>query len=292
MVKLLPFKPLRIPLITSGVANRIIQAIREGKARIRVSLDLGRSWSWVEVRGRTLLLPSGFAVSLDVLKEVARDDKGIYGVFEGRLSRVAFSESGKFYKLVKVRENTAPTLEISGIHMHRIEGVTPLEDTREKLSLARVKRGHVVLDVCTGLGYTAIEALRRGAKKVVTIERDPMVLGIARVNPWSVELASKRISIVLGDASEVITELCDEFFDRVVHDPPRMRLAGELYGLRFYRELYRVLKPGGVMFHYTGQPGIKRGLYIIQGVSRRLREAGFSVKVVKGLGVVAFKSSF
>jgi len=64
-------------------------------------------------------------------------------------------------------------------------------------------------------------------------------------------------------------------FDAVIHDPPRMPLAGSLYSLEFYVKLARALKPGGKIVHYVGQPGIHRGRRIWKGVLERLRQAGF-----------------
>jgi predicted methyltransferase len=173
--------------------------------------------------------------------------------------------------------------------LHRVKGITPWEDTLEKVRAARVFRGAKVLDVCTGLGYTAIASLDYGASSVVTVERDENVLAVAAVNPWSRRLADPRVKIALADAADFVRELPDASFDRVVHDPPRLALAGELYGLDFYRELYRVLKPGGVLFHYVGEPGRARGLNIAGGVSGRLKRAGFEVLGRKAMGVVARK---
>ncbi|ENN96284.1 SAM-dependent methyltransferase, partial [Methanocaldococcus villosus KIN24-T80] len=73
---------------------------------------------------------------------------------------------------------------------------------------------------------------------------------------------------------------------------PRFSLAGHLYSEEFYRELYRVLKPGGRLFHYVGNPGKKyRGKDLQKGVMERLRKVGFKEvkKVEKALGVVAKK---
>ncbi|RLE63789.1 MAG: SAM-dependent methyltransferase, partial [Thermoprotei archaeon] len=145
---------------------------------------------------------------------------------------------------------------------------------------------------CTGLGYTAIYSLKRRASTVVTIEKDPYVLEIARYNPWSRELASEKIEIILADASKYIRELQDESFDRIIHDPPRFALAGELYSLEFYKELYRVLKNGGVLFHYTGAPGVKKGFKFQSSVAARLRRAGFlRIRIIKDFAVVAYKTS-
>jgi len=185
----------------------------------------------------------------------------------------------------------APTIEISGIRMHRTKDVTPWPDTESKLAAVRPLIGSV-LDCTTGLGYTAILA-GRTASHVTTIERDPNVLAIARENPWSAELfANRRIEQRIGDAFEVVPTLPGAHFDRVVHDPPTLALAGELYSLEFYRELFRVTRPGGRLFHYTGAPGSRnRGRDLPASVGQRLREAGFaSVRPrPEALGVVASK---
>jgi predicted methyltransferase len=163
--------------------------------------------------------------------------------------------------------------------MHRIEGCDPLEDTRAKVSaLGRRLRG-LVLDTCMGLGYTAIEALKRGAFAVVTIEIDPAIIALAQLNPWSRPLATastaRRAAVVLGDSTSIVKSLPSEVFDYVIHDPPRFELAGELYSEEFYRELFRVAKPGAKIFHYTGEPGKHGGPSIVKGVKRRLEAAGF-----------------
>lgn len=180
-----------------------------------------------------------------------------------------FFRNGKFYKLA------GGTLEINGVRMHQTKNKTPLEDARDKAGLLGVCRGSSVLDVCAGLGYTAIEAAKRGAT-VVTIEKDENVLEIAKANKDSARLfGSKNIKIILGDAFEEIKKFGSESFDFIIHDPPRLSLAGELYSLDFYKELYRVLKKGGRLFHYTGEPGKARGKRIPKGVKERLLEAGF-----------------
>jgi predicted methyltransferase len=57
-----------------------------------------------------------------------------------------------------------------------------------------------------------------------------------------------------------------------MHDPPRFSFAGELYSLEFYKELFRILKTNGRIFHYLGNP--KKNT-LKKGVKRRLEEAGF-----------------
>ncbi len=276
------------PLITKFTAKKIIEAAEKGHQIVKATLDLGFTREDVIIEDGVALI-RGCPINLLKLIEVL-DSDAVFIIECGELQKIAFSSNGKYYKLKCIAENTAPTLEISGIHMHRIRNVTPWQDTLMKIRAARIVRGVKVLDICTGLGYTAIASIMKGAKRVLTIEKDENVLKIASLNPWSKMLMDKRIEIILGDALEVISELGNEEFDRIIHDPPRFSLAGELYSGKFYRELYRVLRKGGILYHYTGQPGVKRRINIIQGISRRLREAGFAVKIDrKTMGIIAFK---
>jgi predicted methyltransferase len=206
-----------------------------------MSLDLGRTELEVEVGPAGATLPGGEVVSLATLEATAAD-RSVCRRLDGTRIQHFDEQTGRFYKLVP--SGGAPTIEISGVRMHRTKGVTPWPDTESKLAALRPVTGRV-LDCTTGLGYTAILA-GRTASHVTTIERDPNVLAIARANPWSAELfANRRIEQRIGDAVEVVPTLPSAHFDRVVHDPPTLALAGELYALEFYRELFRVTRPGG-----------------------------------------------
>lgn len=68
------------------------------------------------------------------------------------------------------------------------------------------------------------------------------------------------------------------YFDAAVHDPPANAMSGELYSLEVYRALRRLLRPGGVLFHYVGDPASKASGRLFKGVLQRLREAGFDAK--------------
>jgi predicted methyltransferase len=175
-----------------------------------------------------------------------------------------------FYRLVD------GTVEIDGVRMHQTLRKSPLQDAQDKVAALGVTAKSRVLDVCTGLGYSAIASARRGAK-VTTIEIDGNVLEIAKGNADSNGLfSSPNIEIKLGDAFKAVDGFADCYFDFILHDPPRFSLAGELYSLAFYQKLFRVLKRGGRMFHYTGSPGARSGKRVAKGVKQRLVEAGFA----------------
>ncbi len=126
----------------------------------------------------------------------------------------------------------------------------------------------------------------------MTIELDPTALEMARQNPWSQDLFEHpRIEQRLGDSYDEIREFEAASFDVIIHDPPTFSLAGELYSVAFYREAWRVLRPGGRMFHYIGDPESKSGGGTTKGVTRRLREVGFSKVIPKkqAFGLVAYK---
>ena len=179
---------------------------------------------------------------------------------------------------------------IAGFSMHRIGDIDPMQDTLKKVATIAPLIGNV-LDTATGLGYTAIEAAKT-ATQVISIELDPGAQEMARQNPWSRNLfGNPKIQQVLGNAYEVVPTFEDNSFDRIIHDPPVFSLAGELYSGAFYRELYRVLKRNGRLFHYIGDLNSKSSGTVTRGALKRLQEAGFTrvVKRPEAFGVVAYK---
>jgi hypothetical protein len=124
----------------------------------------------------------------------------------------------------------------------------------------------------------------------MSFELSPDVLWLRSLNPWS-PAAGPDLTLVEGDVSEAIRGLADGSFDAVLHDPPRFSLAGGLYSQAFYDELARVLRPGGLLFHYTGSPNrLTSGRDVPQEVARRLRLAGFATRL-EGDGVFATRKS-
>jgi hypothetical protein len=183
----------------------------------------------------------------------------------------------------------APTLLVAGFPMHRFKGIDPLEDTRLKIRAANPIG--TLLDTAMGLGYTAIAAARTAAR-VVTLEVDPAVVEVASYNPYSRDLFTlPNIERVLTDSIDYIADADDESFTRILHDPPTVALAGELYSGVYYRELYRILQRGGRLFHYIGDLSSNLGRRTTPGVIERLEKAGFTrvIKRPEAYGVVAFK---
>jgi predicted methyltransferase len=184
-----------------------------------------------------------------------------------------------------------PNLEISGVKM---KSSSPSIEAVLKASLRELAPlTGVCLDTCCGLGYSAIAMAKPASvSKVVCFEVDPNVIEAVRHNPASQRLfADPKIELRVEDVFAGLDAFDNAHFDRVFHDPPRLSLAGELYSLEFYRRLWRVMKPGARLFHYTGAPGEKAGKRVVAGVVRRLQEAGFErvIERPEAQGVSAVK---
>ncbi len=279
------------PIVLSRAQARpLLAARRVGATTAPASPDLGLSTVAVALTPDGVVFPSGQRLTWRDVEEIDGDNAGCFALQDGTVKKIhTFSTAlNRPYSLMPT--SGAPTIINAGFTMHRIVGIDPYEDTRHKIRAIAPLRG-TVLDTTTGLGYTAIEAAKT-ADHVVTIELDPAVLDIARYNPWSRALFDNpRIEQRIGDSYEVVPTLAAESFTRVIHDPPSFSLAGELYSGVHYKQLYRVLRRGGRLFHYIGNLESKHGHKVATGATRRLREVGFArvVRAPEAFGLVAYK---
>jgi uncharacterized protein len=271
----------------------LLAARKEGRESVEISLDLNRTISPVSLDAAGVVFSDGDWISWEQLAEIAEHENACYTVAGGTIERIQFY-SEEFRRVYALRPtDKAPTMLLAGFPMHRIKGIDPWEDTRRKIAAIAPVTGKV-LDTATGLGYTAILAAQT-ATEVTTIELDPTVLEVARRNPWSQDLFDNpKIKQRIGDSFEVIRDFEDGSFNAVFHDPPSMQLAGDLYSEEFYRQLLRVLRRGGKLFHYIGDHYIGDlesafGNRVGQGALRRLQYAGFSkvTRAVEAFGLVA-----
>jgi predicted methyltransferase len=284
---------MTVPIVLSHVQVRpLLEAKKTGALTTAVSPDLGLTTVQVQIApdDSSIMFPNGERLSWVDAEIISDSSRACFTLKDGQLEKIQrFSdETNRFCSLMPTEG--APTLLLAGFPMHRIKGTDPFRDTQTKVKAIKPISGRV-LDTTTGLGYTAIAAASN-ADEVITVELDPAVLDIARLNPWSRELFSNpKITQLVGDSFEVIEEFRDGYFSRVIHDPPTFSLAGELYSERFYRQLFRVLRRGGQLFHYIGDLDSGLGRRVMKGVVRRLQEAGF-VKVRpqhEAFGLVAFR---
>lgn len=286
----------RAPVLSHFQARLLLRARKAGERQASTSLDLGRTQTSVHLVDSGVELPGVGLLPWPLVEAIAEDENGCYVCLLAADGSVAIEKIQRFSEIFNrvytlFPTSGPPTMLVSGIPMHRIKDSDPGADTRSKLRAVGRITGPV-LDTSTGLGYTAIEAARSG-QPVITIELDPTVLEICRLNPWSEELFTlPNIEQRIGDSAEVVKTLPENFFAAIIHDPPMFSLAGHLYGAAFYRELLRVLRPGGRLYHYIGSPDTRSGRGVTQGVVRRLNEAGFTQvrRHPQAFGVTARKS--
>lgn len=262
-----------------------------------LSVDLGQRQTLMAIMPSGVALADGSEASAtweDLQRMVKKGGAwqchhGATGLAIARIE--GFSErTGRAASLLPLPGGVPPTVVLAGFNMHRMKGIHPGQDTDAKLKPLGSRLKGRMLDVCTGLGYTAVAAAERPAvSEVWTIELDPLMVEMQRANPWSAQLFdSPKVHRLLGDATDVLPALEDGSFDCCVHDPPANSLAGELYSLAVYKELRRVLRRGGVLFHYIGDPGSKASGKLFRGISERLQAAGFDTKIVpQAYGILA-----
>ena len=268
------------PLITQTVHEQLNAARRGGVRSLECSLDLGLSHTVVAMGEIDWVCAGERYPYLERCK-----DRTIY-YWDGANFEAAARFTHSLIKLVPT-EWGPPTFEIDGIKMLPTATVSPFEDAAKKVALIQ-RRGKTVLDTCGGLGYFAEWCLRSEAARVVSYEKNPDVIWLRCLNPWSPR-AADALSLVEGDVVERIATHADASFDAALHDPPRFGIAGELYSQAFYEQLARVLKPSGKLFHYTGTPNkLTSGRDVPNEVSKRLRLAGFATEF-SGDGVLAVK---
>jgi predicted methyltransferase len=269
-------------------ARQVLDAMDRGEPQVDISIDLNLSQSRFAISGDELILNEGERLGQVDLRQIVSKDNRIFFLENGRLEVLEDRTHG-YYKLVPTDQ--APLLEISGVKMHIAKGVNPFESAG-KMAEQVVRKGARVLDTCSGLGYAASAALKLGAREVISVELSETVMTLRRKNPWSQRIFGPGIQLVHADVDDYIRDLPAQSFDAVIHDPPRFSLAGELYGESFYRELYRVLKRRGSLFHYTGNPQLlKRGSGFVDQAAKRLKLAGFTKaeKVSELMGIKAKK---
>jgi predicted methyltransferase len=235
-------RAVRGPLVTLDVHDELLRARKHGKTSVECSLDLGRSRATVFVHADDWEFDGERYPYLERCKE-----RTIY-FWEGAAFRPVARYADGLIKLVQLIE----------------------------------PRGKTILDTCGGLGYFAAWCLREGARAVRSYEKNPNVLWLRSLNPWSPETgeADARLTLEIADIAQRIGDLESRSFDAALHDPPRFGIAGELYSQAFYDELARVLRRGGRLFHYTGTPNkLTSGRDVPNEVAVRLRRAGFTTEL-------------
>jgi len=264
------------PLLTQKVHD----TLRAGAQAVECSLDLERSQTTAEVDAAGWTWQGRRFPYLDSCK-----DRTIYH-WDGDAFQPMARYTTSLIKLVPT-EWGPPTFEIDGIKMLPTARVSPYADAERKVGLIQ-PQGKAILDTCGGLGYFAAWCLLGKARQVLSFEKNPDVIWLRSLNPWSPDIGG-GLTLTQGDIAKEIVALPTGSVDAILHDPPRFGIAGELYSQVFYDQLARVLKRKGRLFHYTGTPNkLTSGRDVPNEVGKRLRRAGFAAEL-NGDGVLAVK---
>ena len=128
-----------------------------------------------------------------------------------------------------------------------VDGLRPTaERIRETLFnwLAPTIAGSRCLDLCAGTGALGFEALSRGAREAVFVEKSPLAARVLRANAKTLEAVGATIH--QDDALELLAEPPGKPFDIVFLDPPfAAAMHGELCRLLDERSWVR---PGSQVY--------------------------------------------
>jgi tRNA U34 5-methylaminomethyl-2-thiouridine-forming methyltransferase MnmC len=131
-----------------------------------------------------------------------------------------------------------------------------------------------ILDVCFGMGYNSAMAVDVALAEnpdceieVVGLEYDPEIVEkIQEVNPaikffehyknltpTNLEFKHKNVTvkIILGDAKESVKNLPENHFDAIFFDPFSPKTAPEMWTVKLFKQMYRVLKESGILATYS-----------------------------------------
>ncbi len=166
-----------------------------------------------------------------------------------------------------------------------------------KLAEKLQQRDIRLLDVCFGLGYNTLAALESGtgfqpvqtgkmpvlhSLDITALEMDKRVVRAAAEQIASTDSrkiltellqhstshnSHFTISPLWGDARFRIQQLENELFDIVFHDPFSSQHCPELWTVEFFQQLYRIMKPDGVLLTYSSALPVRGAM----------REAGFFI---------------
>ncbi|MBA2851900.1 release factor glutamine methyltransferase [Methanococcus maripaludis] len=115
-------------------------------------------------------------------------------------------------------------IEINGIRIKTHPKVyVPAEDSELLIENLVDVKNKTVLDVGTGSGIQAINAVKQGALKVIGIDINPYAVECAKINSELNEIDSKKLFFKTGDLFKNI----DEKFDVILFNAPYLPTSDE-----------------------------------------------------------------
>jgi len=127
----------------------------------------------------------------------------------------------------------------------------PIRPTSDKArgavfsSIAELIPDALVLDVFAGTGAIGIEALSRGARRVVAVEASSKVAELISRNREALGISRESLSVMVGSFERELAKLKGTEFDVIFADPP--------YGKGYAQQVinlvgeYGLLQPSGIL---------------------------------------------
>jgi predicted O-methyltransferase YrrM len=139
---------------------------------------------------------------------------------EGVCKTLAMKKFAKEQNIPVLRDNTASLL----------------------ISLLRIKKPRLILEIGTAIGYSGTLILENSAENSIlhTIEKDEVSASIAKENFEKLGVTN-RVKLFEGDAKEILTKL-EESYDFIFLDGPKAQY------INYLPYLLKLLKVGGVLF--------------------------------------------
>ena len=185
-------------------------------------------------------------------------------------------------KLVKTADNsiTFHNEEFDETY-HSTSGA--LEESFKKfIEPSNLKENSNILDICFGLGYNSYAAIKTCKKLSITaLENDKKILQAAQeiqidekfkiiktlAKEHKYQDKNYNLKLILGDAKETIKQL-KETYNYIFLDPFSPKKCPELWTESFFKDIYKLCKPGAILTTYS----------CARTVRDNLKTAGFEVK--------------
>lgn len=159
--------------------------------------------------------------------------------------------------------------EKSGEHLHTKSGA--YEEALEKhVKPLKIEDGMAILDYCFGIGYNSyvamslhknlkIEAIEYNAEyiKVIPTLKCPQIQELLEQSKELIEKNemtdknNNHLKLHIATIQNIMPTLKDNSFDRVFFDPFSPKTQPDLWTEELFKEVFRVLKPGGMLSTYS-----------------------------------------
>lgn len=164
------------------------------------------------------------------------------------------------------------TLKIAG---HPVMEDWELNYMKRLAAIATSNKGNV-LEVGFGMGLSAKAIQSHSIKSHFVIECHPEVMAKC-IKMFPKELGENKLHLLSGFWEEVTPQLKSESFDGILFDTYPLK-EEEVHSNHFwfFKEAYRLLKPGGVLTYYSDEAKDFSDKHL-----KKLHEAGFKSKNIK-----------